>query len=273
MNDKYKIFDYLFQMNMNMNMCEPVIVNSPIYQQSIKSYVDYIFTESIVKNQPWEFYILKEIADHIIDDTDFIDVGANIGLTTLGTKQLLKNSYSKKIRKYHCFECDPNIFQCLQYNTSLHEDIDNYMFALSNQIGFCYMNSLIGNLACNYVSNMNNDEKITNTKLINDSNGVARHTMDEMTEKKERIKIGMLRLDDIRNTLKNRVSVIKIDVEGFEKQVLEGAVQFLQEHKPIMIIEIWNQHKHILFPYLESLQYHYVKSLEEENYVFYPNES
>jgi FkbM family methyltransferase len=256
---------------MNMSMCEPVIVNSPIYQQSIKSYIDFIFGEAIVKNKAWEFDILKEIADHIIDNTDFIDVGANIGLTTLGAKQLLKNSYQKKIRKYHCFECDPNIFQCLQYNTSFHDDIDNYMFALSNQIGFCYMNSLIGNLACNYVSNMNNQTNIHNSKLINDKNGNACYTMDEMTEKKERIKIAMLRLDDIKDTFENRVSVIKIDVEGFEKQVLEGATEFLQIHQPVIIIEIWDQHFEEMKTYLESIGYNLSKKLDDENYIFYPN--
>tara|TARA_A100001011_G_scaffold329948_1_gene355539 strand:+ start:1133 stop:1750 length:618 start_codon:yes stop_codon:yes gene_type:complete len=42
------------------------------------------------------------------------------------------------------------------------------------------------------------------------------------------------------------IDFIKIDVEGWEEQVLEGAMHTILKYKPIMYIEIWNKnYKHI----------------------------
>ncbi len=43
-----------------------------------------------------------------------------------------------------------------------------------------------------------------------------------------------------------KMDFIKIDVEGWEEQVLEGAMHTILKYKPIMYIEIWNKnYKHI----------------------------
>ena len=43
-----------------------------------------------------------------------------------------------------------------------------------------------------------------------------------------------------------KIDFIKIDVEGWEEQVLEGAMHTILKYKPIMYIEIWNKnYKHI----------------------------
>ncbi|NNF22003.1 MAG: FkbM family methyltransferase [Saprospiraceae bacterium] len=54
--------------------------------------------------------------------------------------------------------------------------------------------------------------------------------------KKETIQI--YPLDKILEEEKN--PVIKIDVEGYEYEVLKGAEQFIRNNQPVIIIEIWN---------------------------------
>jgi FkbM family methyltransferase len=58
-------------------------------------------------------------------------------------------------------------------------------------------------------------------------------TSNESTDESFEIK----RLDDI--PLPDHVAFCKIDVEGFEPNVLRGGVQFLREHKPVLAVEQW----------------------------------
>ncbi len=41
--------------------------------------------------------------------------------------------------------------------------------------------------------------------------------------------------------IKNPVSLVKIDVEGFENHVLAGGVQFFDLHRPTLFIELWSK--------------------------------
>ena len=50
--------------------------------------------------------------------------------------------------------------------------------------------------------------------------------------------IPVVPLDSLIDNFDKRVSVMKIDVEGFEYNVLFGACKFIEKHKPIIIIEI-----------------------------------
>lgn len=48
-------------------------------------------------------------------------------------------------------------------------------------------------------------------------------------------------LDNLVGTkLPDRIDLIKIDVEGFELRVLEGAIKYLTEHNPVLFIELDN---------------------------------
>ncbi|MBT4889311.1 MAG: FkbM family methyltransferase [Rhodospirillales bacterium] len=53
------------------------------------------------------------------------------------------------------------------------------------------------------------------------------------------IKVQTSRLDSL---LMNNIGFIKIDAEGFEKQILEGAVETISRDRPVMLIEIEESH-------------------------------
>jgi len=56
-----------------------------------------------------------------------------------------------------------------------------------------------------------------------------------------KVKLG--KLDDI--LISNRIGFIKIDVEGHEKNVLEGAKNLIKKNKPNLLVEIEERHSQL----------------------------
>lgn len=72
------------------------------------------------------------------------------------------------------------------------------------------------------------------------------------------------------------VAVIKIDVQGCEPKVLDGAIETIKKHKPIIFIEIVDSELHIydssekdVFSRLDALGYIYKKIIEADHLVDY----
>ena len=60
-----------------------------------------------------------------------------------------------------------------------------------------------------------------------------------LIEKFKSIKVNKKKLDDI---IENKVSFIKIDVEGHEKSVISGAKNLILKFKPTLLVEIEQRH-------------------------------
>jgi FkbM family methyltransferase len=77
-----------------------------------------------------------------------------------------------------------------------------------------------------------------------------------------------------------RVALIKIDVEGHEADVLEGAVKTLRRNRPVIIVEIKSRNLDRVCSFFAGLKYERreLQSLiavngSEENYIFVPAEN
>jgi FkbM family methyltransferase len=66
-------------------------------------------------------------------------------------------------------------------------------------------------------------------------------TLEDRGQAAVRVRVPRVRLDD-QLSEERCVSVIKIDVEGHESEVIRGAVETLQRHKPGLVMEIEAQH-------------------------------
>jgi len=242
-------------------------IQSNVYKQIIKSEIDYIFLNSILKNELWEKHIVSKISDLLEDETDFIDVGANIGLITLGVNLNINN---KKIN-IHCFECDSNNFTNLKFNTKNHNNIKIYNFGLGDNFSLGNMSINRYNNGCSYIKNCYSKDE---SKELN-YNCFKESDLENNTIQHDNY-FAIVKLDDIRYMFKNRVSVIKIDVEGYEKQVLVGAKKFIEEHKPYIFIEIFIElHEEIFYFILNELNYELVENIKIDNeisidYLFKP---
>jgi len=225
-----------------MSISKETCLFSPIFNQQIKGKVDYIYSNSVITNELFDIEVCKTIIEYATPDSDIIDIGANLGLVTLGIKRLLElnntnNADNKYINKFHCFECNDDTFSYLKYNTSAHKDIILYNFGLSDapQIANMEINSY--NYGCNMIKeiydNSNNGVEILEydfQKIINSAT---------MTEKK--MFISLMPLDLFYNVFDKRISAIKIDVEGMEYKVLQGAKQLIEKHKPAIVVEIFDE--------------------------------
>lgn len=54
------------------------------------------------------------------------------------------------------------------------------------------------------------------------------------------------------------MDLLKIDVEGMEEEVLNGALKLISTHKPIIFIEIIKSNKQNLISLLDSFDYKYI---------------
>lgn len=145
-----------------------------------------------------------------------------------------------------------------------------YPFALSHSFELCNMSSCNYNQGCNFINHTisHDTEKTFNYDEF--------RPLYNTETKHNNVCLMSVPLDTILYQFKNPVSVIKIDVEGFELHVLKGASIFLDIHRPIVIIEIWDIHIDDVFLFMREKGYTthqilYNTEYNNKDYIFYPN--
>ena len=84
----------------------------------------------------------------------------------------------------------------------------------------------------------------------------------------DKIMVSITKLDSL--NLDN-ISVIKIDVEGFELEVLTGALETIRKNKPVIILEIWpdNKEKYLTW-FTNNLPEYDIESLNGWDWLLKP---
>ncbi|WP_320814529.1 FkbM family methyltransferase [Flavobacterium sp.] len=137
-----------------------------------------------------------------------LDIGVNIGFYLL--------NFAKKANqgKVYGFEPNPTVFEFAKKNCELNQ----FKHVKLHNIG-------LGHVASSFQMAQINDNLGMN-KII------AESTSGSFT-------VQVQRLDDFVNQENiNKVDIMKIDVEGFEMNVLLGAEAVIENHKPFLFIEI-----------------------------------
>ena len=199
---------------------------------------------SIKNNDEKELQLLKNI---IIPETDTIDIGVYRGV------------YSYEMAKYskmvHAFEPNPIIFKDIELNLSkIIKNINLYNFALSDKENKVLLKVPIRNK--NYDKSNYEEYFQMGRATIHEQNVMGDIETFEIKSKK---------LDNF--TFSNRISFIKIDVEGHEMSVIKGAENTIKQYKPTLLVEI--EEKHSKQKVLDSINY--INSLGYESF-FYDNE-
>lgn len=163
-------------------------------------------------NKLWEDWLEKYIKHAYVENTNMIDIGAHIG-----TSSLAMSKYISKNSKIYSFE--PIYSEILLKNVlenNLTEKINVFPIGLSNKSeklnGGIIDFSIKSNYGFTQIDKLNKVDE--NSDLI-----INVETLDSFN------------IDD--------VSFIKIDVEGNERMVLEGAVNTIYKNSPTILIEIW----------------------------------
>lgn len=215
---------------------------TPVFQK-LDSDNTYFFPEftiarDFVTRGVYEKSIIEWASRELIrSDQVFVDIGAHVGTYAL--------SFAPHVAEVHAFECSPRTHNILCANIALRNldyKVKAYNTALGDTAGEIeyYIRSSDGG-----------------------GNGVLEFEKDHSTD---HIRVKMQTLDSFEL---NNVGLIKIDVEGFEKQVVQGALETLRRNNyPKLLFESWSPSKdgdvpatklrNELFDYLRSLGYRIV---------------
>lgn len=177
-----------------------------------------------------------------------IDVGGNIGIMGLFARNIIGTT-----GKVYAFEPNYEIRQNYLDNVALNKynNVFVYPFALG--------------------------EKKSKNKLhvIDETNsGMSTIAVDENTTVYNTMQIDIVQLDSFFESENiKKVDFIKIDVEGYELEVLKGAVKTIEKYKPILLIEIDDKllqrnqtNPSHIFSFLQEMEYSFVY-FNDENYV------
>jgi FkbM family methyltransferase len=174
---------------------------------------DNAITSSLIEGWVYEPYLFHFISDNMIEleGTEIVDVGANNGHFTIEFSH-----YVGDTGKVYAFEPQRVIFQQLCGNIFLNglDNVFAYNAAIGKEAGMTYI------------------EKVDYFERGNVNFGDV-HTINKNSENNEVIAI--TKLDDIEF---QNLSVVKIDVQGFESYVLEGSEVTIWKHRPYIFIEI-----------------------------------
>jgi|LakMenE18May11ns_1017448.scaffolds.fasta_scaffold9954359_7 FkbM family methyltransferase len=177
---------------------------------------DNAVTQSLIKGflyEPYMFDFLKDNSINLIG-TDVIEIGSNNGHFTIEFAELVGNK-----GRVFAFEPQRIIYQQLCCNVFLNglDNVFAYQVAIGNEIGkvkFEYLDYFSsGEVNFGDVSVYN--EKKFNNKLHEE---VIAQKLDSYEFQE--------------------VKVIKIDVQGYEYNVIEGALKTIEKYKPYIFIEI-----------------------------------
>ena len=155
---------------------------------------------------PWDLFHLCSFKQK---DTVFYDIGAN-----LGHYSLVFANHKKMQCRIQAFEPNPKTFELLSKHVAMN-NMENRVFpnrlALSSSAG-------TGTL-------IERPDNSGASRLGTDAPGipVAVSTLDLFCSQRD----------------ETRLDVVKIDVEGYEVQVLEGGRATLTRFKPMIIVEFW----------------------------------
>ena len=202
---------------------------------------DNAVTQSLIKGFLYEQYMFDFLKDNSINllDSDVIEVGSNNGHFTIEFAELVGD-------KGRVFAYEPQriIFQQLCCNLFLNgiDNVFTHQVAIGNEKGvvkFEYANYLsVG--AVNFGDVSVYEEQKSKHKSFEEVNSDKLDSFDF-----------------------NEVKVIKIDVQGYESNVIEGAVKTIAQHRPYIFIEI-EEECLVKFGSSEKLL---IKQIEELNYV------
>lgn len=146
-----------------------------------------------------------------------IDAGAHVGKYTLYYSSLVG-----KKGHVHAYEAHPQIFQKLKNKFENYGSISTHHFVVSNQ------SDSSKNLKI-YPDELHFECATVEEALMND---------ERMPGRTEIVSVPCQALNVLCRDLSHaKCSFIKIDVEGHEHAVIDGASELIQKHKPIVIYE------------------------------------
>lgn len=187
--------------------------------------------KSLLKNKIWEKKLIPYFEQYIDKDSVVIDIGAYIGSHTI--------LMSKMAHKVYSFEPQKLAGKCLM-KTIEENNLNNVKF---------YNIGLFNYKGINHIQT-NND-------------GDASMVVPRKTPFKLEYPVQVDRLD---NLVKDPIDFMKIDCEGAEFEVLEGAKNIIHIYKPVICIEVFKHSRWKIKQFCWKNDYNY-KHISGDDFI------
>jgi FkbM family methyltransferase len=190
-----------------------------------------LFEDRVEERGIWETGLSRAIDFFMREGKVFVDVGANVGWHALRVAALVPGA------KVVCFEPHPDIYRELCRNVAINGLLDDIMTH----------NTALGDCAGEV------DFYLPSDAAYNRGLGSAQANYDLPGHKN--IRVLMTRLDEcLQPTVMENVTVIKIDVQGHERQVLRGMHKTITNSRPVIFFEFEaSYHEHAAEVFQEIL--------------------
>jgi FkbM family methyltransferase len=216
------------------------------YHLDISDYQEYLIYFDLKEDSSEPFLEYAPLKEGV-----FIDIGANIGQTSMN----LSKKLGKIAHKIYAFEPIPSTYEKLKYNILLNN----------------FSSIEIFNIA------LGNEEDIMKMEMSCPTNsGGFKMTPKNSIIENEWVQVLQKKLDDFYK-LDNPIQFIKIDVEGYEIEVLKGAEQIIKKYTPVMVIELndlnqkrQNSSAKELVSYVKELGYKNIINLKTMEVIDFP---
>ena len=192
---------------MTINICNSFMIGHKAYDISYDEGDIYFNSEAIQQVRSSELNCLSQILEKYAQVGNMIDVGANIGLTTLLMGQFANNILS--------IEPNRSAYSLLSQN--------------------CKANQLLSILKNCAVGETSGSMRFNDTALSSSASHIVTKAHISGNSSYD---VSVKKLDDIVKEVGFKdLSFIKIDVEGFEWQVLKGCNETLKRYNPWVFLE------------------------------------
>lgn len=195
---------------------------------------------NLINDTEWEPHIIRFLENNLKAEDTFVDIGSNYGWHSIMASKMCNN--------IHSFEPQKLMYE-IQKKTllknSLKEKIHLYNTAIGETEKETQMNQI--------------DYDSDNINIGDLSIGIGG----------EKIKVKTLDSYNI-----ERVDIIKIDVQGYEKMVLQGSLKVIENHRPLLIVEV-EEFQLLKFNYNSSDLFNMIRGLGYEIYLLdyhYPSD-
>lgn len=193
----------------------PLVIRHGRYKFYFNDDGDY---EEILCHAHWKKYFTEEsdkIKSYIREGDTVIDVGANIGLFTLLLSDLIGVN-----GKVFSFEPCSASFEKLNRNIEINDlkNVETYKLGMGSEEGKLEM-------------------------YFYPQQGGLSSIVERVSENCISEKINITTLDKFIFEIVKNISLIKIDTEGYEPEVLMGGINLLQKDKPVLYIELGGRYQ------------------------------
>lgn len=161
-------------------------------------------------------YLLKLVSEPKV----FVDVGANYGF--------MSTALSKVFDIVYAFEVIPKTYDCLVKNCEGYPNINTYACGLGHEESTMLAKRRL--------------KTAGHSQIVNDPNEIKMYR-EKRHHKQHMVELFDIPIKPLDSFNFERIDLLKIDVEGFEEFVLQGAEETLKRCNPVVALEVTREKK------------------------------